>query len=193
MTLVEVIVIVSLSVLLSAIVFNFAQQFYQNHADLTEQTEEVDSARRGVNRLTIDLREMTYAENGTFPVARIDPHRISFYSDVEGDNAVEYIDYQVVGTTLVRRTHAPTGFPPVYNYTTPDKIETLSTFVQNSARATSTFFYFDRDGNALDAGDLLTDVRYITAQIIVDLNSPRSTEEFILRTGVAPRNIKDNL
>ncbi|MCA9362034.1 prepilin-type N-terminal cleavage/methylation domain-containing protein [Candidatus Kaiserbacteria bacterium] len=193
MTLIEMLVVIGLWVLLIGMVFGFAQSFYQTNSYLTAQAGEVDNARRGVTKLTRDLREMTYAENGTFPVAEIEEHLIGFYSDVDKDDLVEYIEYELSGTTLYRRSHDPTGSPPVYDYNNPDTEEIVSEYVQNISQGTSTFFYYDSVGTELDATALLTDVRYIRAQIIVNIDPVRSPGEFMLRTAVAPRNIKDNL
>jgi type II secretory pathway component PulJ len=193
MTLVEMLVIISLYTILIGMIFGFAQWFYQTNNSLSAQSGEVDSARRGVTRLTRDLREMTYAENGTFPVAEIEPHLIGFYGDVDKDDSVEYIEYELVGTVLYRRTYNATGFPPVYDLSVPDTTETISEYVQNIDQATSTFYYYDSDGSELDASALLTDVRYIQAQLIVNIDPVRNPGEFMLRTAVAPRNIKDNL
>lgn len=193
MTLVEMVVVIGLYTLLIAMVFGFAQSFYQTNSYMTAQADEVESARRGVTKLTRDLREMTYAENGTFPVAEIEEHLLGFYSDVDKDDNVEYIEYELSGTTLYRRTHNPTGSPPTYDFGTPDTTEIVSEYVQNISQATSTFFYYDSDGTELDAAALLTDVRYVKAQIIVNIDPIHSPGEYMLRTAVAPRNIKDNL
>ena len=193
MTMIEMLVTLSIYVILVGMIFGFAQTFYQDRGYLKAQTEEIDHARRGVTRLTRDLREMTYAENGTFPVAEIEEHLLGFYSDVDKDNNVEYIEYELIGTSLYRRTHNPTGSPPSYDFATPDTVELLSEFVQNINQGTTTFFYYVNNGSQLDATALLTDVRYVKAQTIVNIDPLRSPGEFMLRTAVAPRNIKDNL
>ncbi len=81
----------------------------------------------------------------------------------------------------------------MYDFTTPDEELILSEYVQNIEQATTTFFYFDSNNVELDSSSLLTDVRYIKTQIIVNIDPIRSPGEFMLRTGIAPRNLKDNL
>lgn len=193
MTLVEVVVVVALFSMLSMTVFGFAQWFYQTHTGLSTKTESVDQARRGVTNLLRDWREMSYAENGTFPIAEIDPHKVGFFSDSNGDGVTEYLEYELVGTTLERRRHNPSGFPPVYNYTTPDEVEIISEHVLNIAKSTSTFFYYDSSGIELDNSALLSDVRYLRSQLIINVDPNRGAEDFVLRISSAPRNIKDNL
>lgn len=193
MTLVEMLVVIGIYTLLTAIIFGFAQSFYQSSGYLSAQADEVDNARRGIDRLTRDLREMSYGENGTFPVAEIETHKVGFFSDIDKDDLVEYIEYELIDTVLYKRVHNPAGSPPAYDYVTPDSEEIVSRYVQNILQATSTFYYYDSDNNMLDPTALLTDVRYIKAQIIVNIDPVRSPGEYMLRTAVAPRNIKDNL
>ena len=193
MTLIEMLVVIGLYILLTGMVFGSAQALYQSNSYTAAQADEVDFARRGLTRLTRDIREMTYAEDGTFPVASIEDHLIGFYSDIDKDNSVEYVEFELSSTTLYKRTYNPTGSPPTYNFSTPDQTEILSEYVQNIIQATSTFFYFDTNNNALSSTSLLTDVRYIRAQVIVNIDPQRSPGEFMLRSSIAPRNLKDNL
>jgi hypothetical protein len=99
----------------------------------------------------------------------------------------------LASTTFYKRTYNATGNPPTYNLSSPDEEIIVSEFVQNNLEATSTFAYFDTLGNQLDGTDLLTDVRFIQVQIIVNVNPIQAPGEFLLRTSIAPRNLKDNL
>lgn len=193
LTLIETMVVIALYAILTGMIFTAAQSLYQVNNISAAQSNEVENARRGMTRLTRDMREMTYAEDGTFPVTTIEEHKIGFYSDIDKDDSVEYVEYELATTTLYKRTYNAVGSPPVYNLASPDQTEILSEYVQNIAQATSTFFYFDTDNSALASTSLLTDVRYIKAQIIVNINPIQSPGEFMLRSGVAPRNLKDNL
>ena len=193
MTLIEVLLVVSIFTVLGAVIFTSIQSIYRYNATAFSQADEVSNARRGLTTLSRDLREMTYAEDGAFPVVITEPNRMAFYSDIDKDANVEYVEYELSSTTLYKRTHNPTGNPPVYDFATPDETIALSEFVQNDLNATSTFFYFDTNGTQLSTSSLLTDVRYIQAQIIVNIDPIASPGEFMLRTSVAPRNLKDNL
>jgi type II secretory pathway component PulJ len=193
MTLVEMVVLIGIYTLLIGVIFTSVQSLYQYNSYSIAQADEVDNARRAIFRLTRDLREMTYAEDGTFPLVTMEDHLIGFYSDIDQDNSVEYVEYELATTTLYKRTYNAVGAPPSYNFATPDETITLSEYVQNIQQATSTFMYYDVNGDELVNGALLTDVRYIRAQNIVNIDPLRSPGEFMLRTSVAPRNLKDNL
>lgn len=193
MTLVEMLVVIALMTVLSAMVTSSIYYLYKYNAYALAQATEVDSARRALARMTNDMREMTFAEDGTFPLVVKNEHLVSFYSDIDYDDSVEYVEYELATTTLYKRTYNATGTPPVYNLTTPDEELILSEYVQNFLEATSTFRYYDTNGNQLSASDLLTEVRYIKAQVIVNVNPIQAPGEFVLRTSIAPRNLKDNL
>ena len=193
MTLVEMVVAIGLYTVLIAMVFTSAQSLYFYNASTFAQANEVEHAKRGMFRWSQDVREMTYAEDGTFPIVVKDPQTIGFYSDIDKDNSVEYVEYEVATTTLYKRTYNPIGNPPTYNLATPDQQEILSEYVQNITQSTSTFYYYDNDGVSLGGAARLTDVRYIKIHLIVNIDPIRDPGEFLLRSGVAPRNLKDNL
>ncbi len=193
MTLVEMLVTIALLTIMMTTIFSAVYYFYRYNAYALAQTAEVDNARRSMSRLTRDIREMTYAEDGSFPIVVKEDHLLGFYSDIDYDNSVEYVEYELATTTFYKRTYNATGVPPTYNLANPDEVIIISQFVQNNLQATSTFSYFDTLGNRLDSTDLLTDVRYVSVQIIVNVNPIQAPGEFLLRTSIAPRNLKDNL
>lgn len=195
MTLVEMVIVVGLFGLLTTMIFGAAQFFYQTNGYTVAQASEIDHARRGVTTLTRDLREMTYSENGSYPVNEMEEHLVGFYSDIDKDSNVEYVRYELDagGTDFYKRVYNPAGNnPPTYDLTSPDEEILMSEYVQNRDQSLSTFIYYDSNNNVVSSAQL-ADVRYIEAQIIVNIDPIRSPGEFILRTAVAPRNLKDNL
>lgn len=192
-TLVETIMVIGIFVLLLGVITTSIVSLYQTNGYTIAQSYEIDNARRGLQAWLDDAREMAYADDGTFPVAIIEPHLFGFYSDVDNEPSIEYVEYELSTTTVYKKIYEAAGSPPVYNLVTPDRVEILSEYVQNLTQSTTTFLYFDNAGVQLDASDLLTDVRYIETRVIVNIDPLRSPGEFLLRSGVAPRNLKDNL
>lgn len=193
-TLVEAVVVVSIYTVLLLVITNSIADLYQANGYSMAQADEIDQARRGLQSWLQDAREMTYADNGTFPIAIMEEHRLGFYSDTDNDSNVEYVEYILSTTTLNKYTYKSSGYPPVYNMVTPDKTEIMAEFVQNIDQGTTTFQYYDNNGTQLTStSSLLTDVRYLEAKVIVNIDPVRSPGEFLLRTSVAPRNLKDNL
>jgi len=193
MTLVELVVVIGIYTVLLLVITMSITNLYKTNAYSFAQANEVDNARKGMTQWNRDAKELTTAENGTFPIAVIDEHHFGYYSDTDQDNLVEYVEYILAATTLTKYTYNPTGSPASYDFTAPDNEEVLSLFVQNINQSTSTFTYFDDSANQLSSTSPLVDVRYIKAQIIVNIDPIRSPGEFMLRSSIAPRNLKDNL
>lgn len=193
-TLVEVIIIISINTVMLLVISTSIVNLYQSNNYIMAQSHEIDQARLGLQSWLNDTEEMTYADDGTFPIAVMEDNHFGFYSDVDDEPSVEYLEYELSSTTLYKNTYKSSGFPPIYDLVTPVKTETLSKYVQNFDQATSTFSYFDTNGNLLSTTTaLLTDVRYIEARVIVNIDPLRSPGEFLLRSGTSPRNLKDNL
>jgi len=166
---------------------------YKYNAYALEQSNEVDNARRGITQWNLDVKEMTTAEDGTWPVVIIDEHNLGYYSDTDRDDSVEYVRYELVGSTLYKYTHNPTGSPAIYDLSTPDSTEVLSEYVQNINQMIPTFTYFDNTGMQLSSTSPIINVRFMQMQIIVNIDPNRNPGEFMLRSSLAPRNLKDNL
>lgn len=193
MTLIEVVVAIGIYTVLTLAITTSVTALYKYNAYTIEQANEIDNARRGMTQWNRDVKEMIDGEDGTYPISIIDEHRLGYYSDTDQDDNVEYVEYVLASTTLTKYTYNPSGSPATYDYTTPDTAQILSEYVQNINQATSTFFYFDNAGTALSSTSPLLDVRFIRAQVIVNIDPLRSPGEFMLRSSIAPRNLKDNL
>ncbi len=193
MTLMEVVVAIGIFTVLSLAITTSITSLYQNNAYTFAQADEIDNARRGMTQWQRDAKEMTIAEDGTYPIAVIEEHHLGYYSDTDQDDSVEYVEYILGTTTLTKNTYDSTGSPPTYNLSSPDDTYVMSEYVQNIIQSTSTFFYYDELGNQLSSTSPYIDVRYVRAQIIVNIDPARSPGEFMLRSSITPRNLKDNL
>ncbi len=193
-TLVETVVAVSLYVIMMVIVTMFVQNLYQTYGYEFAQANEVDTARRGLLYWVRDAREMTYAEDGSFPLVVVEPYRLGFYSDIDRDDYVEYVEYVLASTTLYKYTYNPTGSPLSYSTTTADQTEVLSEFVQNYDQSQIMFTYANASGTILATPSAtISDIRYLDMKIIVNIDPIRSPGEFMLQGSAAPRNLKDSL
>ena len=193
MTFGEMILAIGIYTVLMLAVFNSVASLYDYNSYTIEQSDEVENARHGITAWARDSKEMTIGEDGTYPVAVIDQHRFGYYSDTDQDARVEYIEYILATTTITKYTYEPSGSPLTYDLTTPSSQKILSRFVRNIEQGTSTFLYFDNNGMALSSTSPIIDVRYVRAQIIVNIDPNKNPGEFMLRSSVAPRNLKDNL
>ena len=192
MTLVEMLMAIGVFAILMLAVFGAVSSLYSTNSYAIEQGAEVDNARRGVDQWNKDAKEMTTAEDGTWPLVVIEPYRLGYYSDTDRDDSVEYVEYILIDTTLYKYTYEP-DMSGGYDLTVPDKTETLSKFVQNNLQARPTFKYFDATGTELTVSSPIIQVRYLQMELIVNIDPNRNPGEFMLRSSLAPRNLKDNL
>lgn len=191
-TLVESVVTIAIySILMFAIVESIAT-FYKFNAYSIAQSYQVNNARRGIQILVRDIREMTFADDGTFPLSIMEDNKIGFYSDVDRDDSVEYVEYELATTTLEKRIYGAVGNPPVYG-TSPEETHVLSEYVQNIDQNISIFSYYDVNGLLATATTTVTDIVYVGAQIIVNIDPVRDPGEFMLRSSAALRNLKENI
>lgn len=193
-TLIEMLMVIAINALLMIVITTTIVSIYQSNSYSFAQANEIEVSRRGVGFWVRDAREMTLAATGAYPIAVLENNRMSFYSDIDKDNLVEYVEYSLSTTTLRKRTFNPVGYPPVYSTTTPDATEIISEYVQNISQGQKVFTYYDAAGVELTSPSaMLTDARYISMKIIVNIDPLRSPGEFALQASAAPRNLKDNL
>lgn len=190
LTLVETLITVALVVIVVFAINESMIAFYKANSYSLAQSYEIYNARKGVERFVRDAREMTYADDGTFPLARMEPHIVGFYSDIDRDESVEYIEYELATSTLfTKRVYNARSTSPTYDTSSPDEEEVLSTNVQNLTYSTSTFYYYDENGTALTGASDLTNVHYVDAKVIVNIDPVRNPGEFMLAGSAALRNV----
>ncbi len=188
-SLVETIVVIALFTIVSLVLSSNIATFYRLNAYTLAQSYQVDTARRGIDIMVQDLREMTYSDSGTFPLVSMDDYSVSFYSDIDRDNSVEYVEYSLASTTLYKKVFSATGTPPVYNMSTPESTVTLSEYVQNELQAIPIFVYYTGDGSQASGTSTVTDIRYIEATVIVNIDPIRDPGQYKLRSSAALRNL----
>lgn len=190
----ETIIVISLFTVLSLAIFSSVTEMYKYNSLTMEQANEIEVARRGLLIWVRDAREMTFGANGAFPIGRAESHRMGFYSDIDKDLNVEYVEYRLSTTTLYKDTYEPVGNPPVYSTTTPTRTETLSQYVQNLPQSQLTFRYYNDSGALIGSpSTMISDIRYMRINLIVNIDPARSPGEFMLQGSATPRNLKENL
>lgn len=192
-SLVEMIVVLGLFSIVSLVVSENIVTFYRLNGYTIAQSYQIDTARRGIEHLVQDLREMTYADDGAFPLVIKEDYRVGFYSDIDHDDSVEYVEYILLPATatIEKRIFNAVGTPKVYNTTgTPDEVNIMSEYVQNDIQSTPVFVYYDTNGQPATGATNITDIRYVQMNVIVNIDPVRDPGEFMLRSSAALRNLK---
>lgn len=189
-TLVETVVYISIFTVVMLLILDSTASFYRYNAYTIAQSYQVSYARDGMEQLIRDIREMTYADNGTFPLAVKETNRIAFYSDIDRDNSVEYIEYRLSSTTLQKIVYNATGSPAIYASSSASSTTVVSEYVQNAIQGQPIFVYYDGIGNPATGTTTVTDIQYITVSLIINIDPIHDPGEYMLRSSAALRNLK---
>lgn len=189
MSLIETIVVLAIFTILSLAIMNMVASFYRYNAYTVAQAYQVDYARRGVELLVRDLREMTYSDNGAFPLVSSTSSSISFYSDIDRDSSVELVKYEITNQTLYKYVYEASGAPAVYP-AIPTRTEIISEYVHNDLESVTLFTYADRQGNIITSSSV-SEVRFINIALVVNVDPIREPGKYHLRSSASLRNLKE--
>ncbi len=186
-TLLEVFVWVSVfTVVLGAIVVSIIY-FYRVNSYTLGQATAVFSGQRGLDEMMGVIREAAYASDGAYPIISMADDQFSFYADIDADPQIEKLRYFMQGTTLVEGVTQASGDPPAY--TGAEATSTVAQYIRNVEQATSTFKYYDKDGALMSDLSKIGDVRFVTVNLIVDVDTEKLPDELTLRSSAGMRNL----
>lgn len=188
-SLIEMIVVVSLTASLGVGLLLMIGYFYRSNAYLLEATSATESASEGIVVTLESLREATYGEDGSYPLAAAATSSITFYADLDLDDSVERVRFYVQNGTLYRALTEPSGNPPSYTGQSA-AVTTIATYVKN-ATSTPAFRYFDRNGAELTGTVDIAEVRTIRTRFDVDINPLRAPNVVSFEGAATMRNVRN--
>ncbi|MDB5189955.1 MAG: Type pilus pilin [Parcubacteria group bacterium] len=189
-TLVELLTVISITSVVLLALTSVIRSFYINNAYLLERTESLSSAQRGVSDSIKTIREASYGDDGSYPIAAAGTSTITVYANIDSDSAVEKVKYYLSGTNFYRVIYQATGSPPVYS-STPVSTTTIATYARN-ASSTPLFTYYDTNGVQLSTtSPVLASISSVQVSLLVDLNPNRAPNVFTLTESATLRNIKN--
>jgi len=189
-TLIETIVVIAATTLILVTLGMLLIYFYKTNAYTLEQSTAVGQARRGIEDTMRYLREASYGNDGSYPIASVATSTITFYANVDSDLAIERVTYSLKSGVLYRIVTKPTGNPPTYTGATA-----TSTIASSIVNATSTpvFRYFDDTSTELTVPVNVAKISSVRTTITVDANVNRAPVSFTLSGGATLRNLRDQL
>lgn len=188
LTLLETIVTVAIFTVIMISITDSVRFFYRANISSIEQSYQIESARRGVEFLVRDLREASYGDDGSYPIAEISSTTITFFSDTDKDAYIERMRYSMDGTSLYRNVLESSGSP--LTYTGTGATSTVSEYVRNFEEATPIFSYYDENGVEITDYDEVDEVRSVVVNLVVNIQPIRAPEEFTLRSSATLRNLR---
>jgi len=161
--------------------------FYRVNTVTINQASSVASAQHGVDKIVRTIREAAFASDGAYPVISLADNQFAFYADVDADAFIEKVRYYLNGTTIVEGIVNPSGDPPAY--TGAEATSVISDYVRNTAENLVMFTYFDEDGAQVTNYANTADVRFVTVNVVVDIDTIKLPNPFFLRSSAAMRNL----
>lgn len=188
LTFIEMLVTITIFSLAMVLIVESVLMFYRANTSSIEQSVQVNSAHRGALLLVQNIREATFADDGSYPLAHIGTSTVTFFSDVTRNGAAERVTYTLDDTTLTRAVVSPSGSPAVYEGA--GDVSVVSTYVRNNEEEVPLFRYFDIHGNEILDFDAVGAVRSVTIDLVVNIQPTRAPNEFMLRSSATLRNLK---
>lgn len=189
---IETMVVIGVFALVMIAVSSLILYFYRSNTITLEQAFAINSARKGIEFMVRDIREMVYSDEGAYPIININGNSFYFYSDIDRDNSVERVRYFMQNTDLKKGLTEAVGDPPKY-LDSNETISTVSDSVRNIEQGINVFKYFDNQGVEITDYAKISDVAFVKINLIVNINTNRLPDEFTLRSSATLRNLKTNL
>jgi len=184
----ETLVVIALTSVVGVGLLGMIAYFYRSNAYLLEATSAVDSASRGVRESIRSLREATYAEDGSYPLAAVATSSATFYSDADDDAPVERIRLYLSDGVFYRGITEAAGNPPSYAGQ-PEQATVIASWVKNPDTV-PVFQYFDEEGYPLTYPVDVAEVRAVYVRLDVDLNPARAPNIITLEGNATLRNVR---
>ena len=187
-TLLEVLVWISIFTFAMLALVSSLLSFYRANTYTLEQAQAVSDARRSIDGLVSNLREADYASDGAYPVVAIATSSVTFYANVDSDSLIEQVHYYLDGTSLKESILKPSGSP--LSYTGTATTTTISPYIRNNTQGVDAFHYYDVSGNQITDMTKVSDVRFVTVQMIVNIEPNRLPNELTIESSATLRNLK---
>lgn len=194
-TLIEVVMSVTIFSLIGVGLIVLISSIFTTNGKLSILSEDTDQGRKAVFKFMQEIRNATYANTGSYPLAEASNQQIVFYSNVDGGADIERIRYYISNGNLYRGVVKPTGSPYTYNLGS----ETSRVVQKNVGNGANPLFYYYNGSytgteSALSAPINLTQVKLIKMDLrIFNKGGSSGTNYFSTTATGAIRSLKTNL
>ena len=187
MTLIEAIVWVSIFTMMMVSIATSITYFYRTSTYAIQESGAITSAQHGMDSMVRTIREAAYSSVGAYPIVAIATSSFTFYANVDTDTQAEQVQYYISGTNLYYAVVQPSGDPAVYTAT--PTVSLLSDNVRNASQSVNLFTYYDQNGAQISDYTKVGSVRYVTANLVIDVDPNRAPALTTLRSSAALRNL----
>ncbi len=186
-TLLETVVWIGIFTFAMTAVSQSVLYFFRTSTYSIQESTAVTSTQRGIDSMVRSIREAAYSNVGAFPIVTISTSSFTYYANTDTDSLVEQVRYYVSGTTLYLGIIKPTGDPAVY--TGAEATSTVSEYIKNISQGVNLFTYYDAAGAQISDFTKIGNVRFVTVNLVADIDPNRAPTLITLRSSAALRNL----
>lgn len=193
MTVVEIVVVLGITLIVMAILIRFISTGHPISKATLLQTRSTETARIQLKRIAKAIREARESETGAYPLVDMLPQRLVFYADIDADDSIERVRYELKGVNLERGIIEPAGDPATYD---PDneQVNIVAGSIVNDEVDVFTYYSGDYPADTTPLSPIdLTEVKYIQFFLMVDDKIDADPPPIEVRSQVQIRNLKENL
>lgn len=195
-SLAEVLIVVAIAAVLVVVVSNFGTNTSALNGLISSNLQSKSDVAQTLQIVASEIRGAEPSAAGAYPIVSAGTSTFSFYSDVYGTGAADFISYTLTSSTMYRTLIEPTGTPATY----PTSSETVSDLVDNVSLVSSTplFSYYGSSytgsGAALTSPVTISSVRLVqvTLESIAETNPSQPSPPQYFSTLVDLRNLDSN-
>lgn len=193
-TLVELVVAIAVFTVIAVVLGNFSNSIFNFNRYAETNLSAQSDGRRVLKTIVRELRSASPSSLGAYPLAQVETHAITFFSDIDNDGYKEKIRYFLQGVELRKGVIKPSGNPLVYE-SANEEISVLVHDVVNGANPI--FEYFDQNYTGATPPLIhpvqATSVRLIRITLLLDKDQNKYPGPVSVESQVTLRNLKDNL
>lgn len=193
MTLPEMLVGVFVVTLLLGIISTLIiRSFYVNRYTI-EQGLNTAEVQKTVRIFTRNMREAKQADNGAYMIESADDFELTFFANIDDDDATERLHYYLEDNQLRLGIADPSGFPLEYPVG-DEEVRIIGNGIVNTAFQPIFYYYnkqypIDTDNNPLATPPDIQDIGMVRLDIYVNVNTAEVPDSTHMETFVRPRNI----
>lgn len=188
-TLVEILLAVFIFlIIMAASILMFIVLFKDQSADAAKIASG-EKASNSIEKMANEIRKINRGENGNYFFQIVEPQRIAFFSDVDGDSLTEKIEYVLDGTEIKRNLTEP---GVALDYSGVAETSVVVDNVRNGANPIFTYYDSDYTGsepalNPVNAAD----VSLVGISLDINTNINSLLSPIHIETKIHPRNLKN--
>ncbi|EKD58251.1 MAG: hypothetical protein ACD_56C00165G0006 [uncultured bacterium] len=192
MTLVELIVAIAILSLGMGVFTYLSIKAWSFKGYALEQATATTSATRVITQMVHEIRTVSQAQDGSYPVAEVSDYSLTVYLDDDNDGFTERVHYFLVGEELKKGvTKYISG-----SYASEDgEIKTILNYVTNGGKPEPLFYYYGNNypvgtGTHMDTPNAY-DVRLIRIHLWLNIKPIVAPENVNLESFVELRNLNE--